>query len=106
MLPMVVVRLLLDRQADLTTQHAADALNVARPHLVKLLEANLLPFRLTGTSRRVRYEDLVGYHYAIGGHFDVPSGGTGLFIPLISGKTGSASQQSTRRDKMAIKTNS
>ena len=53
--------------AELTTQQAANLLNISRPFLIKLLKSGKIAFHLVGSHRRIKFKDLMSYKQKIDG---------------------------------------
>ena len=52
---------ILSQHAELTTQQAAELLNVSRPFLIKLIDEKRLPSRRVGNRRKVRAADVLAF---------------------------------------------
>ena len=59
---------LIPSDSEISTQQAADMLNVSRPHLVKLLKEGAIPHKKTGSHRRILLQDLIAYGEKIANH--------------------------------------
>ena len=56
---------LIPSDSEVSTQQAADMLNVSRPHIIKLLEDGAIPFKKVGSHRRIQLKDLMKYEKSL-----------------------------------------
>jgi excisionase family DNA binding protein len=56
---------LIPENAELTTVHAAEILDVSRPFLIRLLEEGQITHRKVGKHRRIRMEDVMAHKVGI-----------------------------------------
>jgi excisionase family DNA binding protein len=54
---------LIPLHAELTTQEAADMLNISRPTLIQFLDEKKIKFRRIGTHRRIPFEAVMEYKH-------------------------------------------
>jgi excisionase family DNA binding protein len=52
---------LLPFDAEISTREAAELLKMSRPHLVKLLEQGIMPFKKAGTHTRIKLKNVIKF---------------------------------------------